>query len=238
MDLSSVLAYKSLFFATRAKKTAEQLEDGKTCTAIANGTRCAITTSQAIVPLFAVSECLARTAQNPNISKTAQTLAGGNLKNIAMTISGNATQNAISGLSSSVKFLSKLGLAGNVAYAAAKCLDADESDKTKVFLQAAGNCAGMYLFEHLYSKIVNAVAPGDIEKSAAKLAQTFNGNIPILKSVKLSSILLGVGFVAASLLGCKVGELLGQSLYNGSKAEKFQKEYLATHEQKNVKNTA
>ena len=238
MDLSAVLAYKSLFFATRAKKTANQLEDGKTCTAIANGTRCAITTSQAIVPLFAVSECLARTAKNPNMAKAAQTLAGGNLKNIAMAISGSATQNAISGLSSSVKFFSKLGLVGNLAYAAAKCLDADESDKTQVFLQASGNCAGMYLFEHLYSKTVKAVAPGDIEKSAAKLAQTFNGKIPILKSVKLSSILLGVGFVAASLLGCRAGELLGQSIYNDSKIAKMKNEQLSSASEQNVKNTA
>ena len=238
MDLSSVLAYKSLFFATRAKRTAEQLEDGKTCTAVANGARCAITTSQAIVPLFAVSECLARTAQNPKIAKVAENLAGGNLKKIALAVSGNTTQNALSGLSSGVKFFSRLGLAGNLAYAAAKCLDADEDNKTEVFLQAAGNCAGMYLFENLYAKAVKVVKPGDIDKSAAKLAQTFNGKIPLLKSVKLSSILLGVGFVAASLLGCKAGELLGQSIYNDSKAGKLKKERLALNSQQNVKNTA
>ena len=65
MDYSSVLAYKSLFFANRAKGTKQQLKEGQKYTGVANGVRCAITASQAIVPLVAVSTCLAKTSKNP-----------------------------------------------------------------------------------------------------------------------------------------------------------------------------
>jgi len=211
MDYSSVLAYKTLFLANRAKGTKEQLDDGKKCTALANGVRCAITTTQGIVPLFAVSNCLAQTAQNPTVANAAKSLAESNLKNIALAINSGKTAEALKGVSSTVGFLSKLGLAGNIAYAAAKCIDADEEDKTRTFMKATGNCAGMYLFENIYSHVVDKINPADINNATASLNELIQ-KIPALKSVKVSSIIFGIGFVVASLFGCKMGELFGESL--------------------------
>ena len=235
MDLSAVLAYKSLFFATRAKGTANQLEEGQKYTALANGTRCAITTSQALVPLFAVSECLARTSTNPTIANAAQKISSGGLKEIAMAISGESTQKALTGMTGIVKFLSKLGIVGNISYAVAKCLDADDIDKSEVFMQAAGNCAGMYLFENLYSKAVKSIKPNEISDTTSKLSKVFKNKIPILKSINPGSVLLGIGFVTASLFGCKIGELFGQSIFDNSKAAEVKKMKLAKLNALNVK---
>ncbi len=211
MDLTSVLAYKSMFFCTRAKGTSNQLNDGKKYTALANGARCAITATQGLVPLYAVSSCLSDTATNPTVQKIAKEISGSRLKDIASAISGGTTNEAIKGLSSTVSFLSKLGLAGNIAYATAKCMDAKEEDKTKTFMQATGNCAGMYLFENIYSKVIDKINPDDINRHAGSINNMLQ-KIPVLKSVKASSIVFAVGFVVASLYGCKIGELFGESL--------------------------
>jgi len=219
MDMSAVLAYKSLFLANRTKGTIEQANEGKTCTSIANAARVGVTTAQTIVPLFAVADCLTRTATN----KTVQNIAfktSDNLKNIASIVNSNKTSAAIDGITKTTKILSKLGVAANITYAAAKCLDAKEEDKTEVLLTATGNCAGMYLFEHLYSKAVKTIQPDELTNSAKQLAKTFNTKLPFLKSVKVSSILIGLGFVAASFLGCHLGELLGKALYGKGNTDK------------------
>ena len=212
MDFSAILAYKSLFFLNRANNTKNQAQEGKSCTALANGARCTITASQGIVPLFAVSQCLSQTAQTPTIKKAAKKVAESNLQKIATQMTSSTTKSAISGISGVAKVLSKLGIAGNLSYAAAKCIDAKEEDKTQVFMQAAGNCGGMYLCENLYSRGIKQIAPGTMAESAEKLSKTF-GNIKLLKNVKPTSFIAGVGFVAASLFGCWAGEKLGDSLY-------------------------
>lgn len=230
MDLSSVLAYKSLFFLSRASGTKRQYSEGKKYTALSNATRCAITASQTVVPLFAVSECLSKTAASPSVKNFASNLSSGNLKNIAMSVSGSTTSSALGSLNSIVKGLSKLGLVGNIVYALAKCADADEIDKTEVFMQAAGNCAGMYLFENIYSKVVQQLSLADVTKTA-KAITSFGSKIPVLKSVSLGSILLGIGFVAASLIGCSVGQKIGQYLFDTSKSAEIKQRKLIKKEQ-------
>ncbi len=212
MDFSAILAYKSLFFLNRANNTKNQAQEGKNCTALANGARCAITASQGIVPLFAVTQCLAETAQTPTIRETAKKVAESSLQKIATQMTSSTTKSAMSGITSISKALSKLGIAGNLSYAAAKCMDAKEEDKTQVFMQAAGNCGGMYLCENLYSRAVKEIAPGTMAESAEKLSKVF-GKIKFLKSVKPTSVIAGVGFVAASLFGCWAGEQIGDNLY-------------------------
>ena len=211
MDYSSILAYKTLFFANRAKGTNQQLNDGQKYTGIANGARCAITASQTIVPLVAVTGCLAKTAKNPTVASVAGNIANSNLKNIASAVTSDKTVKALDGLTKTVKFLSKLGIAGNIAYATAKCMDANEEDKTKVFMKAAGNCAGMYLFEHIYSKIVDKITAEDIKRTSNAMSNLVK-KLPILQKIKITSVLTGIGFVIASLYGCKIGELCGEAL--------------------------
>lgn len=223
MDLAAVLAYKSLFFANRARGTFNQAEEGKKYTALANGARCIITSAQTAVPLFAVSECLARTSPSPTVKNFASNLSNSNLKHIAATVSAPTTASAINGISGIVRTLAKLGLVGNLVYATAKCIDAEENDKTEVFMKASGNCAGMYLFENIYANVVKAVKPTDMAKLTPKLTPAFAGKIPFLKSVNLGSILIGIGFVAASLLGCYVGEKIGKDIFDNSKAAEIQK---------------
>jgi len=211
MDYSSILAYKTLFFANRAKGTNQQLNDGQKFTGIANGARCAITASQTVVPLVAVSGCIARTAKNPSVANFASDIANSNLKNIARAVTGSKTTKALDSMTRTVKFLSKLGIAGNIAYATAKCMDAKEEDKTRVFMKAAGNCAGMYLFEHLYSKAVDKMTTNDIKNTSSKLNELVK-KLPCLKKFKITSILTGIGFVVASLYGCKIGEITAEAL--------------------------
>lgn len=213
MDFSAILAYKSLFFLNRANNTKDQAKDGKKCTAFANGTRCAITASQSVVPLFAVSQCLAETAQTPGIRDAAKKIAESNLQKIATQMTSSTTKGAISNIASVSKVLSKFGIAGNLSYAAAKCMDANDEDKTQVFMQAAGNCGGMYLCENLYSKAIKEIAPGTMAESAESLSKFIPNKIKFLKSVKPTSLLAGVGFVAASLFGCWAGEKIGDGLY-------------------------
>ena len=210
MDLSAILAYKALFFANRARNTKKQIETGQKCTALTNSVRCAITASQSVVPLYEVSRCLANTAQNGVLREAAARVAGSNLENIARAMTPATTQSAINSISKITGFLSKLGLVGNISYAAAKCLDAKEEDKTRVFMTATGNCAGMYLFEHIYQKAIQKIKPENIENSANVISKA----LPKLKSVNPTSIVLGVGFVAASLFGCFFGEKLSGKLYD------------------------
>lgn len=213
MDLSSVLAYKSCFLATRAKGTKQQLESGNKYTGMANAARCAVTLSQTAVPLFAVSECLSRTAKaNTTLQKVSTSLSESNLKNIASAVTSPATEKTLSSMNKMIKTLAKLGLVANISYAAAKCMDASEDKKTETFLAAGGNCAGMYLFEHMYSHIVNPIKPDDIPENLTGIAKALKGRIKFLQKVKGSSILLGLGFVAASFAGCWLGENLGKSV--------------------------
>ena len=223
MDLAAILAYKSLFFANRARGTVNQAESGQKYTALANGTRCAITTAQTIVPLFAVSECLSRTSTSPTVKNFASSLSNSNLKHIAASVSAPTTASAINGMTGIVKTLAKLGLVGNLVYATAKCLDAKENDKTEVFMKAAGNCAGMYLFEHLYSNVVKSMKPAEVTKMVPKFTASFAGKIPLLKSISMGSVLIGIGFVAASLIGCHIGEMIGKDIFDNSKSAEIQK---------------
>jgi len=223
MDMSSVLAYKSLFLANRAKGTISQANEGKKCTAVANGARVAVTTAQTAVPLFAVADCLTRTARNKTLQTTANSIKNSGLKNIVVALNSNKTAKALDGVTSTVKILSKLGVAANITYAAAKCIDAKAEDKNEVLLQASGNCAGMYLFEKLYSSAVKTVSPDEITNGAKKLSKSFNKKLPFLKSIKGSSILIGLGFVIASFLGCYVGEKIGKAVYDSTDEGKIKK---------------
>ena len=108
MDMSAVLAYKSLFLANRAKGTFNQASEGKGCTAVANGARVAVTASQTVVPLVAVSNCLARTATNKTIQNAATTIANSKLQNLASVITSNTTPNAVGTFANTTKFLTKL----------------------------------------------------------------------------------------------------------------------------------
>ena len=213
MDLSAVLAYKSLFFLNRAKNTTKQAQEGQNCTAITNAARCAITASQTVVPLYAVSRCLADTATNPIVKSTAISVSNSGLQKIATAMTSSTTQSALQGISKITSFLAKLGIVGNLSYAAAKCLDANEKDKTKVFMTAAGNCAGMYLFEYVYSNAVKNLTADSVVKATTSLSNILPKNLNMLKAFKPASILLGIGFVAASLLGCNFGEYVGKKLY-------------------------
>ena len=234
--MSAVLAYKSLFLANRTRGAVEQASEGKNCTAVANGARVAVTASQSIVPLLAVSECLAKTAKNKTLQGAASTLANSKLKNIATSITTGSAANSLGTGVRTVKILSGLGVAANIAYAAAKCMDAKEENKTEVLLTATGNCAGMYLFERLYSTIVKKLEPKMLTNGMTNVSNIIPTKIPFLKSVKLSSILLGVGFVAISLLGCKFGEIVGKFIYDSS-TEAKQKKLIAENfnsENKNI----
>jgi len=223
MDMSAVLAYKSLFLANRTRGAVEQASEGKGCTATANAARVAVTASQSIVPLFAVSDCIARTAGNKTLQGAASTLANSKLKNIAGVIATKTTTNALPAMPQTVKVLSKLGVAANIAYAAAKCMDASEENKTEVLLTATGNCAGMYLFEKLYSLAVKKLEPKTLSNGVNCVSNIISTKIPFLKSIKLSSVLLGIGFVAISLLGCKFGEIVGKFIYDSSTEAKKKK---------------
>ena len=204
-DYATILAYKTLFFANRSTSTIKQAKEGKKCTAATNATRCAITASQAAVPLFAVSECLSRTAkENSTVSKTAKKLTTSRLKDIALNITASNRKGAM-------RALSKMGIAGNIAYALGKCADASPDDKTSIFGEAFGNTGCMYLFENCYSKVVDKVTTEDVAKNVSTVKKILE-RIPALNNVKLKSVLLGVGFVAASLTGCAVGEFIGKSL--------------------------
>ena len=216
MDFSAILAYKSLFFLNRANNSAKQAKDGKKCTATANAARCTITASQSIVPLFAVSKCLASTSASPTIKDVAKKVSTSNLEKIARSMTADTTKSALKGISKITKILTKLGIVGNISYAAAKCMDAKEEDKTKIFMEASGNCAGMYLFEHLYSKAVKDIAPENITKSVETASKKIPAGISYIKSVKPTSVLLGVGFVAASLFGCWAGERFGNTIYTSA----------------------
>lgn len=197
----------------RANNTGKQAKSGQSCTSIANAARCAITASQSIVPLYAVSKCLAKTAETQGVKDAAQKLAGSNLEKIAKAMTSNSTKNALNGISGITKTLAKFGIAGNITYAVAKCMDAKEEEKTKVMMQAAGNCGGMYLFEHIYSKAVDKVDSDAISAPAKKLSKAIPKKLFALKSVKPISCIMGVGFVAASLFGCWAGEKAGEYLY-------------------------
>ena len=213
MDFSAILAYKSLFFANRAGNTAKQAKEGKTCTSVANGARCAITASQAIVPLFAVSKCLSLTAETPTVKNVAQKVATSNLEKIATAMTSSTTQSALKSMAGIMGFLAKLGIVGNVTYAVAKCADADEQNKNKILMQAAGNCGGMYLCEYLYSKAIKEISPNTVLNQVDNISKSLPEKLKLFKSVKPTSILTGVGFVAASLFGCWAGEKLGDGLY-------------------------
>ena len=236
--MSAVLAYKSLFLANRARGTVEQANEGKTCTAVANGARVAVTTAQSLVPLFAVSDCLARTAHNKTVQAAASNIASSNLKNIAIALNADKTVKALDGMTKITKFLSKLGLVANITYAAAKCMDATEENKNEVLLTAAGNCAGMYLFEKIYSSAVKAIKPNDVSKAATQFPEFLSKTLPFLKSVKFSSILIGIGFVAASLLGCKFGEIVGKFIYDSSKEGQKKKMLAQYNSSRNVNTIA
>lgn len=224
MDMSAVLAYKSLFLANRTKGTVEQANEGKTCTAVANGARVAVTAAQTAVPLFAVTDCLARTAHNKTVQDAAKAIANNDrYKKLVTTLNADKTIKALDGVTSTVKFLSKLGVAANVTYAVAKCIDAEEKDKNKVILEAGGNCAGMYLFEKMYSSAVKSLTKSDAVTKSTKFSKILDASLPFLKSVKVSSILLGIGFVAASLFGCKFGEVIGNSIYDSTDEGKQRK---------------
>ncbi|MCR4881047.1 MAG: hypothetical protein K6A44_03750 [bacterium] len=216
MDFSAILAYKSLFFLNRANNTKKQAEKGDKCTAAANAARCTITASQTVVPLYAVSECLASTAKTPTINHAAQKLAESNLQKIATQMTASTTKSALSGIASVSKVLSKFGVAGNLSYAAAKCMDANEENKTQVFMQAAGNCGGMYLCENLYSRAVKDISSENIAASVENVSKLIPQKLKLLKSVKPLSVIAGVGFVAASLFGCWAGEKVGNALYQSS----------------------
>ena len=204
-DYSAILAYKTLFFANRAKNTVQQTKEGKKCTAATNAMRCTITASQAVVPLFAVSECLTHTAkENSTISNTAKKLTKSRLKDIAMNVTASNRKGAM-------RSLSKMGIAGNIAYALGKCADASQDDKTSIFGEAFGNTGGMYLFEHCYSKVIDKVTAEEVAKNISTTRQILE-KIPALKNVKFMSLLLGAGFVAASLTGCSFGEFVGKTL--------------------------
>ena len=220
MDFSAILAYKSLFFLNRANNTKKQAEKGDKCTATANAARCTITASQSVVPLFAVSECLANTAKTPTIRQAAQKVAESNLQKIATQMTASTTKSALSGIASVSKVLSKFGVAGNLSYAAAKCMDANEEDKTQVFMQATGNCGGMYLCENLYSRAVKDISKENVSQSVETISKLVPQKLKLLKSVKPLSVIAGVGFVAASLFGCWAGEKLGDTIYTSTAPNK------------------
>ena len=231
MDFSAILAYKSLFFLNRANNTKKQAENGDKCTATANAVRCSITASQGVIPLFAVSDCLASTSQTPTIKHAAQKVAQSNLHKIVTQMTSSSTKSALSGIASVSKVLSKLGVTGNLSYAAAKCMDANEEDKTKVFMEASGNCAGMYLCENLYSKAVKNISAENISSDIGGISKLLSKNSRILKSVKPLSLIAGVGFVLASIGGCELGEKAGKSLYEfsaGNKNMQLQPAYAST----------
>lgn len=218
MDLSSVLAYKSLFFTTRAIGSKEQFDSGKNYTGLVNTGRCAVTLAQTAVPLFAVSECLSRTSTpNSTLKNISTSLYNSKLKNIATAVTSHSTQSALTTTQKIVKNLSKLGIAANIAYAGAKCLDADEDKKMETVLTAGGNCAGMYLFENIYSHVVKPVKPEAMNNEVSKISKLFKGKIKFLNNIKASSIFLGLGFVIASFAGCWAGEALGEKISNLTK---------------------
>ncbi|MDD3594376.1 MAG: hypothetical protein PHX18_07095 [Candidatus Gastranaerophilales bacterium] len=230
-DLASVLIYKLGFFGTRSTNAVNQAREGQTCTAMANAGRVAVTTSQAMVPLFAVAATLATTAKNPTLRNTANKIASSRLKDIAATLTSSTTKDSTMFIAKASKFLARLGVAGNIAYAAAKPLDADEKDKSKVFVAATGNIVGMYTAEHIYSKVIAKIKPKDAAEVTVAASKKINPKsiAELCKKIKLrnikgSSILIGIGFVAASLAGCKAGEKIGELVYKGSKTEKFQQE--------------
>ena len=216
MDLSAILTYKFLFFLNRANNTKNQADNSQKCSATANAVRCAITLSQSVVPLYGVSNCLAKTAKDTTVKNIAKKVSESNLQKIATEMTASTTKNAISSIGSISKTLAKLGVVGNLSYAAAKCMDAKEEDKNKVFAQAGGNCAGMYLCEYLYSKSIEKIDPKSITDSVEKISKLIPKKMKILKSVKPMSLLYGVGFVIASISGCRVGEKVGEILYNSS----------------------
>jgi len=224
MDLSSVLAYKSLFLANRATSAMGQAQDGKKCTAAANTARCLITTSQGIVPLFAVAGTLSKTATDPSVKHIAQSIVkNNNIQNIVNAVSAPATHKAITGITKVASTLTKLGVVGNLTYATAKCIDAKPEDKNQVFMQAAGNCGGMYLCEHIYTKAIKEISPDIISKNAAKLAKKTK-ILPknLLKNIKPKSILFGVGFAIASIGGSYLGEKVCDNIYLSTSKPAFQ----------------
>ena len=221
MDISSILTFKSCFLGLRAKGTLNNLKNRQGYTALANAGRVAVTASQSAVPLFNVANKVS--AELPNsFWKTIAT--NPKLKKIVQTIDSPILIKNAPKIPKIARFLSKFGLAANIIYEFAKPLDAKESKKTEAMMSATGNISGMYLFENLYKYGISKIPKQKMQFISSEfLEPIFKKILP--KSINPISLLIGTGFVCASLLGCYIGEKFMKNLYKGSKTEKEDLEY-------------
>ena len=219
MDISSVLTFKSCFLGLRTKGTIKNLKNKQLCTAIANGGRVAVTASQSVVPLLNFANNISKVQPN-SIWKTIAT--NPKLTKIAQTIDSPIIIKNAPKIPKIARFLSKFGLAANIIYEFAKPLDAKESKKTEAMMGAIGNISGMYLFENLYKYGLSKIPKQYMQKLSSKILNP----ISVLNfAINPLSVIIGAGFVCASLLGCNLGEKLMKNLYKNSKAEKIDLEY-------------
>ncbi len=221
MDISSVLAFKSCFLGLRTKGTLDNLKNKQSYTALANAGRVAVTASQSVVPLFSVANNISTELPNSFWHTIA---VNPKLKKIVQTIDSPILIKNAPKIPKIARFLSKFGLAANIIYEFAKPLDAKESKKSEAMMGALGNISGMYLSENLYKYGLSKIPKQNLQMFSQKYVVPLFKNI-LPKSINPLSLLLGGGFVIASLAGCNIGEKLFKSLYKNSKAEKIDKEY-------------
>ena len=219
MDISSVLTFKSCFLGLRTKGTIKNLKNKQLCTAIANGGRVAVTASQSVVPLLNFANNISKGQPN-SIWKTIAT--NPKLTKIAQTIDSPIIIKNAPKIPKIARFLSKFGLAANIIYEFAKPLDAKESKKTEAMMGAIGNISGMYLFENLYKYGLSKIPKQYMQKLSSKILNPISA---LNFAINPLSVIIGAGFVCASLLGCNLGEKLMKNLYKNSKAEKIDLEY-------------
>ena len=221
MDISSILAFKSCFLGLRTKGTLNNLKNKQMYTALANGGRVAVTASQSVVPLFDVANNISKELPNSFWKKIA---SNPKLNKIVQTIDSPILIKNAPKIPKIARFLSKFGLAANIIYEFAKPLDAKESKKTEAMMGAIGNISGMYLFENLYKYGLSKIPKQTMQNFSSKvLTPTIKNILP--KAINPLSLIIGAGFVCASLLGCSLGEKFMKKLYKGSNAEKTDLEY-------------
>ncbi len=220
MDISSILAFKSCFLGLRTKGTLNNLKNKQMYTALANGGRVAVTASQSVVPLFDVANNISKELPNSFWKKIA---SNPKLNKIVQTIDSPILIKNAPKIPKIARFLSKFGLAANIVYEFAKPIDAKESKKTEAMMGAIGNISGMYLFENLYKYGISKIPKQNLQTFSSKIIPIFKDILP--KAISPLSLIIGAGFVCASLLGCSLGEKFMKKLYKGSKAEKIDLEY-------------
>ena len=220
MDISSILAFKSCFLGLRTKGTLNNLKNKQVYTALANGGRVAVTASQSVVPLFNVANNVSKELPNSFWKSIA---SNSKLNKIVQTIDSPILIKNAPKIPKIARFLSKFGLAANIIYEFAKPLDAKESKKTEAMMGAIGNISGMYLFENLYKYGISKIPKQSMQTFSSKIIPVFKGILP--KAINPLSLIIGAGFVCASLLGCSMGEKFMKKIYKGSEAEKVDLEY-------------